>query len=107
MDINGKYEIIEMELWDKKDIDLVQTGYIEISGTKADFHFICVDGHMDVRAAGNNNFKFSFTGSDECDPVSGCGDFTFKDGMLVGRIYFHEGDDSSFMAREFKSLGNL
>ena len=103
MDINGRYEIIEMELWDKKDIDLVQTGYIEISGTKGDFHFICVDGNMDVRNAGNNNFKFSFTGSDECDAASGFGDFTFKDDMLAGRIYFHEGDDSSFMARKLKS----
>ncbi len=43
MDMNGKYEIIEMELWDKKDIDLVQTGYVEISGTKGGFHFICME----------------------------------------------------------------
>ena len=38
MNINGKYEIIEMELWDKKDIDLVKEGYINISGTKGEFH---------------------------------------------------------------------
>jgi len=100
MDINGKYEIIEMELWDKKDIDLVEMGYVKISGGKGEIHFICVDGYMDIRIVDINNYKFSWDGNDECDPASGFGDFTYKDDTLIGRIYFHDGDDSSFIARK-------
>ena len=103
MNINGKYEILEMELWDKKDIDLVEMGYIEISGENGEFRFICVEGHMDIREVDTNNYKFSWVGNDECDPASGFGDFTFEDDKLVGRIYFHDGDDSSFIARKIIS----
>ena len=103
MNINGKYEIIEMELWDKKDIDLIEMGYIRISGEKGDFHFICVDGQMDIRTVEKNNFKFSWDGCDECNRARGFGDFTYKDDILIGRIYFHDGDDSSFIARKINS----
>jgi hypothetical protein len=65
MNIDGKYEIIEMELWDKKDIDLVEIGYIRISGKRGEFHFICVDGQMDIRKVEINNFKFSWDGNKE------------------------------------------
>ncbi len=99
MNINGKYEIIEMELWSKEDIDLVETGYIKISGKRGEFHFICVDGQMDIRKDESNNFKFSWEGNDECDPASGFGEFTYEDDTLTGRIYFHDGDDSSFIAK--------
>lgn len=102
MDINGKYEIIEMELWDKKDIDLVKEGYINISGTKGEFHFICVEGQMNVRNVAKNNFKFSWNGRDEENPAKGFGDFIYKNAMLIGRIYFHDGDDSLFIARKIK-----
>jgi len=40
MSIDGNYEIIEMEQWDKKDIDLVEPGYIRISGMRGELHFI-------------------------------------------------------------------
>ena len=103
MNINGKYEIIEMELWNKKDIDLVEMGYIKVSGKRGEFHFICVDGQMNIRKDENNNYKFSWEGNDECDLASGFGDFTYKADTLIGRIYFHDGDDSSFIARKIKS----
>lgn len=103
MNINGKYEIVEMELWDKTDIDLTEMGYISISGKKGNFHFICVDGQMDIRNDEKNNFKFSWAGNDECDPASGFGEFIYKDDLLIGRIYFHDGDDSSFLAKKIES----
>ena len=88
---------------DKKDIDLIGTGYISILGKKGDIHFICVDGQMDVRNVSKNNFKFSWDGNDECDTASGFGDFVYKDDLLIGRIYFHDGDDSSFLAKKIES----
>jgi len=102
MTIDGKYEITEMELWEKKDIDLTETGYFNISGSDGNFHFICVDGQMDIKKQKGNHYKFSWEGNDECTPVSGFGDFIFQDNTLIGRIYFHDGDDSSFLSRKMK-----
>lgn len=36
MNIDGKYEIVEMEQWDKEDIDLVEPGYIRIKGNRGE-----------------------------------------------------------------------
>ncbi len=75
-------------------------GYFEISGTRGAFHFICVDGQMNIRKQKNEHFKFSWEGNDECNRASGFGEFTLKDDTLIGRIYFHDGDDSSFIAKK-------
>lgn len=48
MNIDGSYEIIEMEAWDKDAIDLVEPGSIRIKGNRGTLHFICVDGDMDI-----------------------------------------------------------
>ena len=100
MNIDGKYEIIEMELWDKEDIDLMEPGYIRIAGNRGELHFICVDGQMDIRKDKSGEYKFSWDGSDEYDPASGFGEFCCEGDTLTGRIYFHDGDDSSFVAKK-------
>jgi len=102
MDLDGKYEIVEMELWDKEDIDLTEPGYFSIKGRTGSFHFICVDGDMDIKKK-KDKYVFSWEGSDECDPVSGHGEFVYLNDVLTGRIYFYEGDDSSFTAIKIKS----
>lgn len=43
---------------------------------------------------------FSWEGFDEGDSVSGFGEFASDGDTLTGRIYFHDGDDSSFVARK-------
>ena len=102
MNINGKYEILEMELWDKPDIDLTETGYIKINGNVGEFHFICVDGYMDIKKQ-KDKYKFSWDGNDECDSASGYGEFIYENDTLIGRICFHQGDDSSFKAVKIKA----
>lgn len=100
MNTDGKYEILEMELWDKEDIDLVEPGYIRITGNRGELHFICVDGQMDIHKENAGVYKFSWDGFDECDPVSGFGEFSCDSETLTGRIYFHDGDESSFGAKK-------
>lgn len=97
MPIDGLYEIIDMDLWDKDAIDLVETGYISINGKSGKLHFICVDGQMDIQKI-KDKYLFTWEGNDECNPASGYGDFTFSNDTLTGRIYIHNGDDSSFVA---------
>lgn len=101
MSIDGNYEIVKMEVWSKGTIDLVEPGYIRIKGNRGTLHFICVDGDMDIRNAKSGVYKFSWDGNDENDdPASGFGEFICDSDTLTGRIYIHDGDDSSFVAKK-------
>ena len=61
MSIDGLYEIVEMELWDKDAIDLVEPAYISIQGKSGKLHFICVDGEMDIQK-GKDRYLFTWYG---------------------------------------------
>ncbi|PRY16570.1 hypothetical protein [Pseudosporangium ferrugineum] len=99
----GRWRIVEMELWDADAFDLVGPAFIEFgSDLRGRFRFIVVDGWMDCRIAkqsGGACVEFSWEGSDEGDEVSGRGwAAVVDDGVLDGRIFFHNGDDSGFRA---------
>jgi hypothetical protein len=98
----GTWRIIEMEQWDQDFIDLVVPGYITFSEDHlGEFQFGAVHGDLDYRLASyqeTERLEFSWEGEDEMDPVSGRGWAIIEDGQLQGRIYFHEGDDSGFVA---------
>jgi hypothetical protein len=73
--------------------------HMTFDATGGRFEMLCVVGEMDCRFKGSR-VEFSWTGNDEMDPASGRGwGEIAKDGKLRGRIYFHHGDDSSFVAR--------
>lgn len=55
---------------------------------------------MDIRKDKSGGYKFSWDGNNEYDPVNGFGEFSCDDDTLTGRIYFHDGDDSSFVAKK-------
>jgi hypothetical protein len=103
MHLNGRWRIMEMDLWDQEAIDLVVPGFIEFGddGT-GEFGFIAVRGWMDCRPGehgGRAGVEFSWQGDDEGDEVSGRGWAELADdGSLQGHLYFHLGDDSGFRA---------
>ena len=77
MHLNGRWRIMEMDLWDQEAIDLVAPGFIEFGddGT-GEFGFIAVRGWMDCRPGergGPASVEFSWQGDDEGDEVSGRG----------------------------------
>jgi hypothetical protein len=99
----GWWRIVEMELWDADVIDLVAPAFIEFGkDLSGRFGFVVVDGWMDCRVverSGRPCVEFSWEGTDEGDEVSGRGwAVVADDGALVGRIFFHLGDDSGFRA---------
>jgi hypothetical protein len=49
---------------------------------------------------GVGNYKFSWDGNDERDSACGSGEFAYNGDTLTGRIYIHNGDDSSFVAKK-------
>ena len=98
----GAWKITEMELWDREAFELLGTAYFEFDGRGfGEFRFIAVEGWMDCRFGqrdGKPLVEFSWNGQDENDPACGRG-WAIVDGeALVGRIFLHQGDDSSFRA---------
>lgn len=92
-----------MELWDADALDVLGPAFIEFNAEGlGGFQFIAVRGSMDVRFEdqdGRPRAEFSWDGDDDGDPTTGRGWATLaEDGSLVGRVFFHMGDDASFRA---------
>lgn len=89
-----------MAMWDQDALDLVEPAFLTISADGTGLiGFIAVSGSIDCRFDGENAVDFTWDGSDDGSMVSGRGHARMNaDGELVGRIFFHLGDDSSFRA---------
>jgi hypothetical protein len=102
MSLIGKWRIVEMELWDKDFLDLVEPAYILFGQTEGEFAFGCVTGSFPSCAT--NAIAFDWGGADEMDEAHGEGWADLQeDGSLVGEISFHNGDESGFIARRWET----
>lgn len=70
--IQGRWRIVEMELWDRDALDLVAPAHLDFAtdGT-GQFGFIAVQGWIDWRVDDSGRVEFSWDGVDEGDQVSG------------------------------------
>ena len=102
--LTGRWNIVEMEMWDPDAFNLVVQAYIEFlpRDNRGHFQFICVEGHMDCEygeEGGRPCVEWSWHGFDEMDPASGRGWAVLEeDGKLRGEISFQHGDSSEFVA---------
>jgi hypothetical protein len=98
----GKWEITSTELWNKEDLDLIETAQFRFAGDEGDFLMIAMRGWMDCRYGkreGQAAVEFSWAGEDEGDERSGRGWAVLEaDGKLRGRLFIHSGDESGFVA---------
>ena len=105
--IIGKWEIIETSLWDKDFIDLIDTGCIEFKKKGlGELSFGAVFAEIDYRISDSEPtplIEFSFSGQDEGDPISGRAKLSLQGKKLVGKIFFHYGDEAEMMAEPFKN----
>jgi hypothetical protein len=70
-----------------------------------DFHFGYVHGQMDCRLTTRDGVpavEWTWDGNDEMDAAQGRGWAIVKDAELHGTIFFHNGDDSGFVATRGK-----
>jgi hypothetical protein len=95
----GRWRITETEVWDREALDMLVPAHVTFAANgRAVFEMICVVGEMDCEFEGDR-VDFTWAGNDEMDEASGRGWAVIKkDGSLRGRIYFHHGDNSSFVA---------
>ena len=96
----GNWRITEMEQWDQDFVDAEVPGYISFGGKgTGEFHFGYVHGFMDCRYSnGKQMVEFSWEGNDEMDPASGRGFAVLRNNVLLGHLFFHEGEASEFTA---------
>lgn len=96
----GRWRIVQMEQWDQDYVDMGSPGHITFNkdGT-GQLHFGCVETELDWRLeAGTERVEFTFCGFDEGDEVTGRGWAKADGACLMGRIAFHQGDESGFEA---------
>jgi len=103
----GTWRIYEMKMWDADYFNMEVQAYIKINSDKSgNFQFGLVSGYMDgkiVKYADENRFEFTWEGNDECDSAFGYGWVKIKGkDLLEGEFRFHNGDDSSFLAKRMK-----
>ena len=99
----GKWFIVEMEAWDQEYVNMEVPGHFTFKkdGT-GHFQFGLVQGEMDCCIDTDDvtqRIEFSWDGQDELDPASGRGWAVIENDELHGRVFFHQGDDSTFRAR--------
>ncbi len=98
----GLWHIYEMELWDEDYFNMEVQAFIEITSKGAgDFQFGLVSGYLDIdEIGGDGRMEFTWSGNDECDEAFGSGWLELKDkNTLKGKIKFHQGDKSKFLAK--------
>ena len=101
-DFIGTWRIVETELWDPKALDLVVPATLTIGkDSQGRIAFIAFEAHIDYRLAvrdGQPAIEFSFHGFDEGDEVMGRAWAVLEGERLRGRLFFHQGDESWFVA---------
>ncbi|AMY08824.1 hypothetical protein LuPra_02030 [Luteitalea pratensis] len=98
----GNWRIVETELWDLDALDVFTPARLSLSAKhEGQLAFIAVEAQLDYRVVvrdGLPAIEFSFEGFDEGDQVMGRGWAVLEGERLRGRLFFHHGDDSSFVA---------
>lgn len=98
----GRWRITSMSAWDNDFIDLEEEGYFDFDPKGCgQFHFGCVNGCIDYQLTkrdGEPAVEWSWDGHDEMDPVQGRGWAVITGNELHGKLFFHNGDDSAFVA---------
>jgi len=102
--VEGRWRIVETELWDQDALDLVVPAHITFGRNGVgEMQLIAigasVDYRVEERGPGAPVIDFSWSGFDEMDPCSGRGKATIDGDMMQGKLFIHQGDESSFVAK--------
>ena len=102
--IVGCWRVIEMEQWDAESLDTEREAFIRFdAGGQGELHFCCVHGFIDYRLTrreGQPAAEWTWDGNDEHHPAFGRGWAVIQeDGALRGAIFFHDGEESGFLAK--------
>ena len=99
----GLWRIVSMDQWEQDYVNAEDQAFIEFDESGGgEFHFGYVHGDMDCRLTtrdGEPAIEWSWEGNDEMDRAQGRGWALLKADELHGIIFFHQGDESGFVAK--------
>jgi hypothetical protein len=99
----GRWHIESITEWDEEFINAEVRGFIAFDAQGGgEFLFGYVHGEMDCHLTtrdGGPAVEWTWEGNDEMDPHQGRGWAVLKGDELNGMIFFHQGDDSGFVAK--------
>lgn len=100
--MKGKWRIVSMAMWDKTFLDMIAPAHIAFDGKDdGTLAFGCINATLACSLT-TTDADFTFEGMDEMEQTSGEGWAELQpDGSLEGEISFHNGDESSFIARKW------
>jgi hypothetical protein len=99
MNLQGKWRIVETELWDRAYLDLSGPAFIIIDHRGGgEMAYGALTAALDCGVT-ESGVGFTWDGADEGDQVSGDGWAELQnDGSLAGEISYHNGDETTFKA---------
>ncbi|MGH9661393.1 MAG: hypothetical protein ACRD96_22795 [Bryobacteraceae bacterium] len=99
----GRWRIVETEVWGPDALDLVVPAYILFDRDGlGEMQLIAIGASIDYRVAKGPDgpvVDFSWSGFDDADPTSGRGSARVDGDTMRGKLFIHQGDDSTFVAR--------
>lgn len=100
----GRWQIVSMTEWDEDYINAEVEAFIEFDAKGGgSFQFGYVQGMIDWRVATRGDepaVEWTWEGNDENDQAQGRGWVVLKGNDLHGMIFFHQGDESGFVAKK-------
>jgi hypothetical protein len=101
--IEGRWRIVETELWDREALDLVVPAYISFDRQGlGEMQLIAIGASIDYRVEQRDDatvLEFSWSGFDEMDATSGRAWARIDGDTMRGKLFIHQGDESTFVAR--------
>lgn len=99
----GRWEIQSSELWSEDLLHELGAAHMELkSNGTGHIKFLQVVASLDCRSneiGGTDSIEFSWQGKDAGREACGRGQLVIEGAELRGQFFFHQGDDSAFVAR--------
>ena len=101
--IEGRWRIVETELWNQEALDLVLPAHTTFDRNGlGEMQLIAIGASIDYRVEqreGASILEFSWSGFDERDATSGRAWARIDGDTMRGKLFIHQGDESTFVAR--------
>lgn len=106
--IEGRWRIVETELWDQEALDLVVPAYMRFDRSGlGEMELIAIGASIDYRVGQRDGalvLEFSWSGFDEMDATSGRAWARIDGDTMRGKLFIHQGDESTFVARRERGV---
>ncbi len=101
--VEGRWRIVETGVWDQEALDLVVPAHITFDRQGlGEMQLIAIGASIDYRLEDRSGVpivEFSWSGFDEMDPTSGRAWASVEGDTMRGKLFIHQGDESSFIAK--------